>query len=233
MTCIVLYIYLLVPLRVTRLPSCIPFSVFTSFFLPYLHSSFLLTYFLSLPPVLHSLIFSTFFSARFATPRTPRPLSFLLSILHSNLFSTLSYLSPHASPRPPRSLHLSYLPILMFHSYFLLLYMFIHFLYIFLYTVSFPSPFDFRFSIIRSILTFILVPLLSRLRFFVFWPFLFPLSILRLFLPHLVFPLSFPPSFSPPPFSYCIYLIHVPMILPKWHVKYKKKKYYNNVNKIH
>ena len=139
MTCIVLYIYLLVPLRVTRLPSCIPFSVFTSFFLPYLHSSFLLTYFLSLPPVLHSLIFSTFFSAPFATPRTPRPLSFLLSILHSNLFSTLSYLSPQASPRPPRSLHLSYLPILMFQTYFLLLYMFIHFLYIF-YTQSLSPP---------------------------------------------------------------------------------------------
>ena len=110
-----------------------------------------------------SLIFYLF-SARFATPRTPRSLSFLLSILHSNLFSTLSYLSPHSSPRPPRSLYLSYLPILMFHTYFLLLYMFIHFLY----TVSFPSPFDFRFFLIRSIFTFILVPLLSHLRFFLF-----------------------------------------------------------------
>ena len=64
-----------------------------------------------------SLIFYLF-SARFATPRTPRPLSFLLSILHSNLFSTLSYFSPHASPRLPRSLYLSYLPILMFHLFY-------------------------------------------------------------------------------------------------------------------
>ena len=62
-----------------------------------------------------SLIFYLF-SARFATPRTLGALSFLLSILHSNLFSTLSYLSPQASPRPPRSLYLSYVPILMFHT---------------------------------------------------------------------------------------------------------------------
>ena len=124
-------------------------------------------------------------------------------------FYLIFYIILLFSARLARSLYFSYLLlILKLRTYFLLL-----------YTVSFSSSFDFRFAFNHSILTLILVPLLSpalllRLCFFLFWPFLFPLSILRLFLSHLVFAVSFPPSFSPPPFLYCIYPMHVPMIFP-------------------
>ena len=130
-----MYMYLLVPLRVTRLPSRITFSVFTSFFLPYLHSSFLLTYFLSLPPVLHSLLFSTFFPH--ASPHLARHARFPSYCLSYILTYFLPYPIFLRTPRHGRLARFTYL--ISLSSCFILIFYFYTCLYIF-YTQSLSPP---------------------------------------------------------------------------------------------
>ena len=157
----------MVPLRVTRLPSRFTFSVFTSFFLPYLHSSFLLTYFLSLPPVSYfpSLLFSTFFFCFFshASPHLARHARFPSYCLSYILTYFLPYPIFLRTPRYARLARFTYPHVSLIFYFYTCLY-----ILFFLCTVSFPSRFDFRFSLRRSILTFILVPLPSCLCFFLF-----------------------------------------------------------------
>ena len=152
-----MYVYLLIPLKVTRLPSRIYIFRINIFLSSVLTISFLFYVFLITTSFIT--LYLIFYLILLAPPRLARHVR-SPSFLRSILYSTLSYFSPHASPAlllSSPSLHFSYL----FST-------FIHF-----HTVSFPSLVDFRFSLIHSILTFILVPLFSPVlllhsRFFLF-----------------------------------------------------------------